>query len=56
MKEDVDVILQKQKQGDILTFDKNNNNKKILTKYLNIEGFSFFRIKERGLLKRKKLV
>jgi len=22
MKEDVDVILQKQKQGDILTFDK----------------------------------
>lgn len=39
MKEDVDVILQKQKQGDILTFDKNNNNKKILIKYLNIEGF-----------------
>lgn len=33
--------------------NKNNNNKELLIKDLNIKGFSFFRIKERGLKKAK---
>ena len=37
---------------DILTFDKNNNNKKLLIKYLNIKGYYFFRIKNERIFKK----
>lgn len=42
----------KNKEDILCAFDKRNNNKKILIKGLNIEGFSFFRIKRERTFKR----